>query len=58
MKMKINTLFLTVYQYMIILSTIEKMRVNSKNKIAVINVEGAIMTGEAALWCCWFRYYR
>ena len=37
---------ISIYDY---LSTIEKMRQNtSKNKIAVINVEGAIMTGEAA----------
>ena len=35
----------SIYDY---LSTIEKEEETSKNKIAVINVEGAIMTGEAA----------
>ena len=35
----------SIYDY---LSTIEKDEEPSKNKIAVINVEGAIMTGEAA----------
>ncbi len=35
----------SIYDY---LSTIEKEKETSKNKIAVINVEGAIMTGEAA----------
>ena len=36
---------ISIYDY---LSTIEKDEEPSKNKIAVINVEGAIMTGEAA----------
>ena len=50
MKMKINTHFLTAYQFMIILATIEEDEVqnSSKNKIAVVNVEGAIMTGDDA----------
>ena len=48
---------ISIYDY---LAKIEEDEVQntSKNKIAVVNVEGAIMTGDACLWCCWLRYYR